>query len=373
MKPTDHLFRLIKSLSKSEKRYFKLFTRFQKGDKSYMAIVDHLEKMEVYDEQKLKQVLLKKGIDAKNIHVTKNYLSHLILKSLRSYNDKKKSIAIKLTDLLTDASLLEKKGLYDQYAKKLKSAKTLSKKYEKHLVTLEILDREILFILGQKTKALDANLRELQEEVKHIAQLIKIEFEYKEILHRIFAWYRTKNKIRDQAAIAEITALKNMELLEDASSAITFQSKICFFFSHALIYHILGQDLHKANLYYQKVVEIWERYTYMKGENYKLYKIHLSNYLNSCHSIKKYTHFPEVLEKITQLPAFSFDEQAEEFQNVVYLKLLFYMNTLQFKEAVQLIPEIENGIEKYQSKVNKARELSFYCNIALLLSAGIYR
>ena len=370
MKPTDHLYQLIKSLTKSEKRYFKLYSQLQKGDKQYLRIIDSLEKMKGnYDEEKLKQILVKKQINVEQFHVTKNYLYNLILKALRSYNDQK-SISNKLKSLLAEAKILEQKGLYNQYEKKLKSAKSLSVKYEKHLVRLAVLDREILLALGQKNKGLEGRLKELYKEVKHTMSQAKIEVEYKELLHQIFVWYRTKNKVRDKGASSKLLKLQEDELLVDASKATTFQTKICFFFSHALINHLLGEDLSKANLYYQKVIEIWERYPFMQVENYKLYKIHLSNYLNSCHSIQKYKPFPEILEKIMELPAFTFDEQAEEFQNVAYLELLYQMNTLQYESAIALIPAIEKGLKKYAAKVNKARVFSFYFNITILYFAN---
>ena len=234
---------------------------------------------------------------------------------------------------------------------------------------MEILNQEILLTLGEATNNLDTSIQTLEEERKQTLASIKQEFEYKELLNQVFVWYRTKNKIRDKASIQKISALLENDLLIDASKAETFQSKISFFFTNALIHHILGQDLQKANLYYKKVVEIWDRYAHMKKENHKLYKIHLSNYLNSCHSIQKYAPFPEILEKIQRLPADTFDEQAEEFQNVVHLKLLYYLNTFQHSEAIHLTKKIETGIKKYKSKINKARELSLYGNLTILYFA----
>lgn len=51
----DELPRLIQSLTKSEKRYFKMFTSLQSGEKSYLKLFDAIEKMEEYDEEKIKK------------------------------------------------------------------------------------------------------------------------------------------------------------------------------------------------------------------------------------------------------------------------------------------------------------------------------
>ena len=55
MKPSTELFSLIKSLSKSEKRFFKLNSALQAGDKNYLKIFDFIEKQNKYDEEDLKE------------------------------------------------------------------------------------------------------------------------------------------------------------------------------------------------------------------------------------------------------------------------------------------------------------------------------
>jgi hypothetical protein len=51
MKPSNELHDLIKSLTKSEKRFFKLHSSLQAGDKNYLRIFDAIDKQKVYDEE----------------------------------------------------------------------------------------------------------------------------------------------------------------------------------------------------------------------------------------------------------------------------------------------------------------------------------
>ena len=51
MKPSTELFSLIKSLTKSEKRFFKLNSALQAGDKNYLKIFDFVEAQHKYDEE----------------------------------------------------------------------------------------------------------------------------------------------------------------------------------------------------------------------------------------------------------------------------------------------------------------------------------
>ena len=53
MSKKDHLFELIQSLDKSEKRYFKLAFSDQVKDKKYIKLFDVLERTEIYEEKKI--------------------------------------------------------------------------------------------------------------------------------------------------------------------------------------------------------------------------------------------------------------------------------------------------------------------------------
>ena len=49
MKPSTELHDLIRSLTKSEKRFFKLHSSLQSGDKNYLRIFDAMDKQKVYE------------------------------------------------------------------------------------------------------------------------------------------------------------------------------------------------------------------------------------------------------------------------------------------------------------------------------------
>jgi len=50
MKPSTELFELIKSLTASEKRHFKLNASLQKGNKNYIHIFEITDSQNVYDD-----------------------------------------------------------------------------------------------------------------------------------------------------------------------------------------------------------------------------------------------------------------------------------------------------------------------------------
>ena len=115
MKPSTELFNLIKSLSKSEKRFFKLSSSLQSGEKNYLKIFDYIEKQKDYDEEKLKDYF-KKDTFIKHLPSEKNHLYKLILKSLRSYYSEQDINSI-IKQEIKNVEILHKKALYKECKK----------------------------------------------------------------------------------------------------------------------------------------------------------------------------------------------------------------------------------------------------------------
>ena len=51
----EQLFALIKSLTKAEKRYFKLFASVNNTDANYILLFDAIDAQDVYDEKRIKE------------------------------------------------------------------------------------------------------------------------------------------------------------------------------------------------------------------------------------------------------------------------------------------------------------------------------
>jgi tetratricopeptide (TPR) repeat protein len=125
MPKRDKLFLLVKSLTKSEKRYFSIFTQMHiKGDDNdYMKLFKEFERQEVLNEQIIRENLSDEKLMA-HYAVTKSYLYDLILKAMRSYS--KHSPDKKVLDLLQDAEFLYSKGIFDQALTLIEKAKEIA-------------------------------------------------------------------------------------------------------------------------------------------------------------------------------------------------------------------------------------------------------
>ena len=136
MKSSDEIFRLIKTMNRKEKLFFrkKALAFYTDEDGNYRKLFDDIsiqaEESDEYDEKRIKEGEYS-GKFMKNLSVHKNYLYSMILESLELYNrDSKHTVAVR--NLLSQAELLYDKMLYDQSLKLIQRAKKLAK--EKNIV-----------------------------------------------------------------------------------------------------------------------------------------------------------------------------------------------------------------------------------------------
>src|SRR5687767_7986305 len=104
----DVLYSLIRSMTKSEKRYFRILSAMQKGEKSYMVLFDALEKQAALDEKAKAELL--QLYPGNSIEPARKHLYRVLMKSLRQF-DSEKDTETKLMNLLQDSRILYTKGL----------------------------------------------------------------------------------------------------------------------------------------------------------------------------------------------------------------------------------------------------------------------
>ncbi|MDX1407420.1 MAG: hypothetical protein R3330_04785, partial [Saprospiraceae bacterium] len=138
MPGSSDLFHLVKAMTKSEKRHFKLHCRLHRGRKNYERLFDAIDKQDRYDEQAIKQQFAGEPF-TRQLHVTKYYLRNLILRSLRNYQSGS-TRSIEARQHLRDAEILFGKELYRQASGALDKGEEIARKYELDAVLCDILD-----------------------------------------------------------------------------------------------------------------------------------------------------------------------------------------------------------------------------------------
>ena len=134
----ESIFELIQSLTRSEKRYFKLYASRHASIENNVNIklFELIDELDHYDEQLIFERL--QGDACLNRFViTKKRLYDLILASLDAFHAST-SVDAQLYRLIHSADILRSKCLYDQSKKVLRSAAKLAIKYERKAICIEI-------------------------------------------------------------------------------------------------------------------------------------------------------------------------------------------------------------------------------------------
>ena len=164
----ESLFILIKSLSKSEKRQFKLFVgRVGSNlDSKFLKLFNLMDKMSNYDE---KYILNKKIVSKRQLSNLKAHLYKQLLVSLK-LNPLNQNLRSKIRQELEFASILYNKGLYKQSLKILDKAKSLALKSEDKFIAFEIVELEKLIESQYITRSLSNRSEKLISESNKLIQ-----------------------------------------------------------------------------------------------------------------------------------------------------------------------------------------------------------
>ena len=216
---SDDLYRLIKSLNKSEKGYFKKFAaKNEAGSKqNYIVLFDAIDKLEAYDENKLKS-MLKNASFTKQLPVYKVYLFNLILKSLGQYGAFENS-GTKIRELIENSRILSSKALYKEALKLLKKAKELANKFSSYNFLLEILiaERNIVSVMP------DSNITELRKKIYEeeilASDLQKKLFEYSWLSDQMVIYVEQKGDFSLSESNKKAEEIFNNPLISDVSNA----------------------------------------------------------------------------------------------------------------------------------------------------------
>ncbi len=368
-KASDSLHRLIKSLTKSEKRYFNLYSsRHTLGDKNNYAILfEAIDEQDEYNEDELLKKF-KKELFTNKFSITKARLYESILNSLTAYHANS-SIDAQLKRDLHSAEILYKKTLYDQCAKLLLSAKKIAHKYERHSSLLEInlWEKRLMEQNNYEGKS-DDDILEVLNEDSLISEKIKNFNDYWNIKSRFFIVLNKQGKVRNSSELERFKKIIDNTLLNSEDKALSTETKYLYFHIYSAYYFGIG-DYEKSYINLIKNVELIENNSEIFKEEPNIYFSVLTNAIYIGQQLKKYNEVFANLKKMRESIRLVDTSKNEDlavrmFSSANSIELTIYLQMGKFDEAVALVPTIESGLNKYNEKMSKVRLAYFYFSVA---------
>ncbi len=368
---SDQLFKLIKSLNKSEKRYFSLYaSRHTLGEKNNYAILfEAIDKQIAYDEVALLKQFKKEAFINK-FSITKARLYDAVLNSLTAFHSTS-SIDAQLKRDLHCAEILYKKTLYEQCAKMLSSAKKVATRFERHSSLLEIsLWEKKLVETENYSGKKDADILQMLAADDLICEKIKNFNEYWNIKSRFFSILNKQGKVRNDEELLKFKKIIDNTLLKGEDKALSTETRYLFFHIYSAYYFGLG-DYKKSYDNLVKNVQLIETYPDIFKEEPNIYFSVLTNEIYVGSQLKKFDEVYASLKKL-RVALVQFENGKNEdlevklFSSATSIELSIYMQTGKFEKGIELAPKIEEKLAKYPGKFTKLREAYFYFNMSAM-------
>lgn len=369
-KASPALFELISSMSKSEKRYFKLFaSRHTIGEENnYIRIFDFIESQEFFDDEEI-QHHFKGEAFLNKFSITKNRLYDQIMKSLDSFHSGS-SIDAQIYKLIHGGQILYNKGLYDHSKRQLKSAEKLAKKHNRDILLKEIAiqQKKLIETEGYKNHDLDdlEKIR-LKDQENHLQSHYYDELWF--LKSKLFNHMNKKGKSRSDADINVFKAIfesyKKLKKPKNMGFEVTYLTN---HFESAYYFAVLNAKMSlkfmEENLNLMRNTPKAIQSAPNKYFSILTNIIHLEsangNYKNVHQYLKELKSFKEKY-KINS----SEDLDIKLFSSINSIELMIHIHRAEFDKAIVLEPIIKEGFRLYEDAITPLRKAYLSFNLAV--------
>jgi len=358
MNQLDDIYNLINAMSKTEKRYFRLFANQnkKKGDNNMLDLFDIVSRLK--NVPKVKPAI-------KNLTVTKYQLRKLILRSLRSYhNNSSKEIEIK--NIIHNVFLLHKMDLYEQCKKELSKAKKIAIKYELFSSLIEISSWD----LKLATEVTDSNkfenvISKIITEQKNYMDLQKNIIEYIGLSNKMFSYFVVHGIARTKEQANSYRKFLDDPLMLEEEKARSFEAKRYYYSTHAL-YYVATNDAENAYLHYKKVFNLYAKNKHRIPDPIIRYAGLLNNLASTCLETARYKEAEDYLNELNKIGQKYTHLEIRVFEFTMDKNIILKINKNENEDYEAIERMVVDGLKKFKNKINQQYECTTYLNLSML-------
>lgn len=362
------LFELIKSLSKSEKRQFKLYVGRIGGNTNanYITLFNLLDKVSSYDDT---LIIKKTSIKKSQISNTKAHLYKQLLVSLRS-NPIHQNIRTQIREQFDFATILYNKGLYKQSLKILEKAKETALINNENSLAYDIVEFEKIIESQYITRSLSNRANKLSVQAKELSLKNVVVSKLSNLSLQLYSLILKYGYVKNSKESKEVSKYFKARLPKLIFSELGFKEKL-FLYKAYLWHSFVKQDFISSYKYSQKWVNLFIEQPNMKIENSVFYLKGINYLLESLFFLKQKTKFSEIIYLLNQDIKNKQITLNENTNTLIFL--YYYQNKLnqfflegKFKENLEFVATILKQLELFKNKVDSHHIMLFYYKIACL-------
>ena len=361
------LFDLVKSLSKSEKRFLKLTASASDINPGLITLFNTIElatkfKEDFYTKSSKTETLQIKSQTSENLY-------NFILKCLRSFHSESSASYIIKDEIINILNLFDK-AQYKQCRKILNKQKQEAYRFERFHFILELIGLEKLLISIETQFNIKNNtIENLVKEELDVIEKAKNLGTYTLLYSKINLNTRQKNKAKTVQDLEVINSFLNSPLLKNKKLIKSNKALIIYHHCRSILF-CRCQDNQSREEECQLLLNLMDTNNELIEEMPNRYLTTLNNLINIAYEEKKYKtcdiRIKEIEEKINLKAFNSTDLQLKILTSVLNGKLTINTNSGKLKEAQENVEDIEKALVDFKGKINKEEELIFYYNIAIM-------
>lgn len=364
---TDYLIQLIRSMSKSEKRFFKVFVRRNNAheDVMFIQLFDVIDRMKYYDEE----VILNKvhGVKKAQLSNLKAHLYKQLLLSLRLLH-RQTTIDIDLHERLDYARILYDKGLYRQSLEILDKIKGKAQEANLYTLALEVVEFEKLIESQYITRSIDSRADTLSEEALLLARKVEGVNAYSNLSLRLYSLYLKVGYARNEKDYQYIRQYFQSSLPKYKVDELGFYGKLYYYQAHNWYYYLTQEFIYYYK-YSQKWVDLFHDQPLLQDLEQALYIKGLHNLLNAHFLTGQYARLEQSLNELESLLITrTLDKNTEGL-----LVLFTYVHKINkhylegtFSEGIKLVKPLTKLIEENPYNWDEHRIMVFWYKVACL-------
>ncbi len=376
MKPSIELFKLIKSLTKSEKRFFKLTSSLQAGEKNYLKIFDFIDSQYEYDEEMLKEHFIEETF-VKHLPSEKNHLYKLILKSLRAFYGED-SLSSIIKQELKNIEILYNKALFKECEKFVHKAKKLCIEGEKFYYHTDVLAWEKrLMDEALEHGVFSDDLEQLIREEEEVVDKLRNLAEYQLVYSRINLIYRSGGFTRTPEEEQMVEEIANHHLIKGKNTALSVRAT-------SICYYIKGLCAATVNNYqdsyqfFNRTRQVLDQNPVIKADLPQRYITTLTYLLRCYIDSRDFVNAEKLINDLTALSGTkgfnNINSEVKILSQSALLKLLMLQRKGDFDASLKEVDKIRDLMIGYEDVLSKEQKMSFlYYKAVSYFAVGDYK
>ncbi|SFE17629.1 hypothetical protein SAMN05518672_104769 [Chitinophaga sp. CF118] len=358
MAKADMLSRLINTLTKAEKRYFRLYTALQQGNKDYVNLFNLMERQEFKNTAAVKEAFLLQHAGS-SYEVCSKYLYKILLDCLLHLRLQRDETAI-ITAGILKSDILFERSLHEEAFKQLQKVQNQATERENNVLLLWAKQQEIQLLnqlnFPDLTEAAllhkQSNIYTTIQQLRHYHQHTSL---YEILRHRLL-FQGMARTARHQEALDELV-VEEAKLAAETAPAI--RKVHLLFQAH---YSLITGDYTAALQLFHDLETLLETHTYLFDDTPADHLLVIEGILDSLRAAKRYKELHSFLDKVRR-----FKNDGAYFE-VMIQRLLFiyelgiYIDSGNFSAALILQKQYAAILQKnmYLLDIGKQAEIYLY-------------